>query len=110
MLGGLIDRRTTHRHLLELEKHDLVKQVDKRWLAREPEGEIARHFAQTKACGNDGRWHGCFASWKLPLPKSQAIPESTELDRTVRGLLVVAQPVADGRAVQQGAGSRHSSA
>lgn len=82
MLGGLIDRRTTHRHLLELQKHDLVTQVNKRWLARKPDGEIARHFTQTKAFGNDGRWHGCFASWKLPLPKGKPFPKrqnSTEL-------------------------------
>ncbi len=82
MLGGLIDRRTTHRHLLELEKHDLVTQVNKRWLAREPQGQIAKHFTQTKVCGNDGRWHGCYASWKLPLPKVKPFPKrqnSTEL-------------------------------
>ncbi len=68
MLGGLMDRQTIATHLQKLLALGLVRQSKDGWVAVEPFGDMAKEFTRLKESSEDGRWHGCFASWRLPLP------------------------------------------
>lgn len=81
MLGGLIDLRTINRSLKKLSDLNLVTKQKKGWVALQPPQDKESHFVRTRLTKDD-RWHGCFASWKLPLPLTNPFPgrrNSTEL-------------------------------
>ncbi len=72
MLGNLIDRETVSCHLEKLADLGLVTLVGTGWVAQEPSKEVAKKsFVLLKDKDRENRWHGRYASWKLPLPASQ---------------------------------------
>lgn len=76
MLGGLIDRQTISVHLSKLASLGLVRQSKEGWIALEPSGDMAKEFSRMKETPEDGRWQGCFASWRLPLPAEKPFPNA----------------------------------
>jgi Mn-dependent DtxR family transcriptional regulator len=76
MLGGLVYRQTISDHLEKLQQKGLVEKRKGGWVALEPTGEIEEEFVRLKESPEDGRWHGCFASWRLPLPARKPFPNA----------------------------------
>ena len=76
MLGGLMDRQTIATHLKKLSALGLVRQSKDGWVALEPSGDMAKEFTRLKETQEDGRWHGCFAWWRLPLPADKPFPDA----------------------------------
>ncbi len=76
MLGGLIDRQTISAHLSKLATLGLVRQSKEGWVALEPSGDMEKEFSRLNETPEDGRWQGCFASWRLPLPAEKPFPNA----------------------------------
>jgi Mn-dependent DtxR family transcriptional regulator len=73
MIGGLIDRRTITCHLHKLAVLGLAEKKTNGWIALAPSGDMEKQFVRTKQVTDD-RWHGGYASWKMPLPLKQPFP------------------------------------